>query len=66
MQKLCAKCGAAMTCQPEGGCWCADLPHVPLPANLESTGCLCRTCLLEKIKAAEASLLSGITQNKSS
>jgi hypothetical protein len=66
MQKLCAKCGAAMTCQPEGGCWCAELPPIPLPPNLKSTGCLCRICLLEKIKAAEASLLSGSTENKTS
>jgi hypothetical protein len=59
MQKLCAKCGAAMTCHPEGGCWCADLPRLPLPPNLESAGCLCRACLLEKIKAAEATGSSG-------
>jgi len=56
MQKNCAQCGSAMTCQPEGGCWCAELPHIPLPPDLESTGCLCRACLTEKIKAAEASL----------
>jgi hypothetical protein len=55
MQKLCAKCNAPMTCQPEGGCWCAELPPIPLPANFPSTGCLCRACLLEKIKAAGAS-----------
>jgi hypothetical protein len=53
-----------MSCHPEGGCWCADLPHLPLPPNLESTGCLCRACLLEKIKAAEASLSGGTSQNK--
>jgi len=44
-----------MTCQPEGGCWCAELPHFPMPANAQTTGCLCRACLLEKIKAAGAS-----------
>jgi hypothetical protein len=49
MEKRCAQCGAAMTCQPEGGCWCAELPHVPMPADAE--GCLCRNCLLAKIEA---------------
>jgi hypothetical protein len=48
-----------MTCQPEEGCWCADLPHLPMPDKEQSTGCLCRACLLEKIKAAEASNSSG-------
>jgi hypothetical protein len=47
MEKLCAQCGAAMTCQQEAGCWCAELPHVPMPAGDE--GCLCRNCLLAKI-----------------
>jgi hypothetical protein len=38
-----------MTCQPEGGCWCAELPRVPIPADAE--GCLCRTCLRAKIES---------------
>jgi hypothetical protein len=59
MQTCCAKCGSEMTCQPEGGCWCFELPHLPMPAESESKGCLCRACLLEKIKAAEASSPSG-------
>jgi len=42
-----------MTCQPEGGCWCAELPRVPMPANAE--GCLCRTCLSAKIKSLQIS-----------
>jgi hypothetical protein len=53
MEKRCAKCGAAMTCQPEGGCWCAELPPVPMPADAE--GCLCRNCLLAKIEALQKS-----------
>ncbi len=48
-----------MTCQPEGGCWCAELPHIPMPPDWQSTGCLCRACLMEKIKAAEAERSSG-------
>jgi hypothetical protein len=51
METRCAQCGAAMTCQPEGGCWCAELPHVPMPAADE--GCLCRDCLLAKIEALQ-------------
>jgi hypothetical protein len=51
-----------MNCQPEGGCWCAELPHViPLPtAGTQPAGCLCRGCLLEKIKAAGDSSASGV------
>jgi hypothetical protein len=51
-----------MTCKQESGCWCAELPHViPMPApDAQSAGCLCRNCLLEKIKAASASSASGI------
>jgi len=49
VEKRCAQCGAAMTCQQEVGCWCAELPHVPMSAGDE--GCLCRNCLLAKIEA---------------
>jgi len=48
-----------MICQKEPGCWCSDLPHLPMPAEWQSSGCLCRACLLEKIKAAGASSASG-------
>jgi hypothetical protein len=62
VETRCAQCNAPMTCQPEGDCWCAELPHViPMPAaDTQSTGCLCRACLLKKIKAAGASSASGI------
>jgi hypothetical protein len=40
-----------MTCKPEGGCWCTELPHcVPMPAS-EGEGCLCRKCLLAKMES---------------
>jgi hypothetical protein len=40
-----------MTCQPEGGCWCAELPPcVPLP---DAKGCLCKKCLLAKIETMQ-------------
>jgi hypothetical protein len=42
-----------MTCQPEGGCWCAELPHVPMPADAK--GCLCPTCLRAKIESQQNS-----------
>jgi len=51
METRCAQCGAAMTCKQESGCWCAELPHVPMPADEE--GCLCRNCLLAKIEALQ-------------
>jgi hypothetical protein len=53
METRCAQCGAAMTCHQEAGCWCAELPHLPMPADDE--GCLCRNCLLAKIEALQKS-----------
>jgi len=54
VETRCAQCGAAMTCKPEGGCWCAELPPVvPMPPDAE--GCLCRNCLLAKIEALQNS-----------
>jgi hypothetical protein len=51
VEKRCTQCGAAMTCEQQAGCWCAELPHVPMPADDE--GCLCRNCLLAKIAALQ-------------
>ena len=42
-----------MSCKPEGSCWCAELPKVPMPA--EAAECLCRNCLLAKIEALQNS-----------
>jgi hypothetical protein len=53
VETKCAQCGAAMTCQPEGGCWCAELPKIPIPADAE--GCLCANCLRAKIAALQKS-----------
>jgi hypothetical protein len=51
VETKCAQCGVTMTCKPEGGCWCAELPRVPMPAD--ATACLCRNCLLAKIAAIQ-------------
>ena len=48
METQCARCGEAMSCKPEGGCWCAELPRVPMPA--EAKGCLCEKCLRAEIE----------------
>jgi len=32
-----------MTCDPQGACWCAELPHAPMAAR--TSGCLCPACL---------------------
>jgi len=62
VETRCSQCNAPMTCKKEEGCWCAELPHViPMPAaDAPAAGCLCRNCLLEKIKAAGASSAGGI------
>jgi hypothetical protein len=49
MEKVCSQCGAKMVCEPEGGCWCAELPHVVAVPGEGGKGCLCRDCLMEKI-----------------
>ena len=51
METKCARCGAAMRCEPEGACWCFELPRVPMPKPGKATGCLCRECLMERIAA---------------
>ncbi|HEX3543598.1 MAG TPA: cysteine-rich CWC family protein [Candidatus Acidoferrum sp.] len=47
METRCVRCDAPMSCKPEGDCWCAELPHGPMPVLKigEATGCLCRNCL---------------------
>jgi hypothetical protein len=42
-----------MICQPEGGCWCAELPRAPMPADAK--GCLCSNCLRAKIESLQNS-----------
>ena len=37
----------AMTCDPQGTCWCAELPRAPMPA--QSAGCLCPACLCQDL-----------------
>jgi hypothetical protein len=51
VETKCAQCGAAMPCKPQGGCWCAELPRVPMPADAKA--CLCQDCLLAQIAAIQ-------------
>jgi hypothetical protein len=37
-----------MICSPEGGCWCAELPHGRMP--VEPDGCLCPDCLRKDLQ----------------
>jgi hypothetical protein len=55
MDTRCARCHAPMSCKPEGDCWCAELPHGPMPVLTagETTGCLCRNCLVEQLQELE-------------
>ena len=45
-----ARCGAAISCEPAGDCWCKH-EDVRLPLPVAGEGCLCAECLR---KAAEA------------
>lgn len=38
----CASCGKAMRCEPEGACWCKDLPPRKLLGVFAD--CLCPAC----------------------
>jgi hypothetical protein len=55
METRCSKCGALMSCNPEGDCWCMELPHGPMPVASagEAEGCLCRACLEQKLHELE-------------
>jgi 23S rRNA (adenine2503-C2)-methyltransferase len=37
----------ATPCDPQAACWCADLPHGPVPE--QSAGCLCPVCLSQDL-----------------
>lgn len=42
-----------MVCTPEGGCWCAELPHL-LQVPEGTAGCMCRRCLEEEVHPQDA------------
>jgi iron complex transport system substrate-binding protein len=49
--KTCPQCDAAFTCGADSiefNCWCEELPPLPRSA-INSNGCLCRACLLDKL-----------------
>jgi hypothetical protein len=51
MEVRCASCGAVMNCNPEGDCWCKELPLGPMPVAGElMKGCLCRVCLERRLR----------------
>jgi hypothetical protein len=49
VETRCARCNSPMICQPEGECWCAELP--PRLALPQSGRCLCRHCLEHDLKS---------------
>ena len=53
--KTCPACQGTFACGADtGSCWCAELPAtLPVPTDLK-VGCLCPTCLRERIAEAEA------------
>jgi len=51
----CIACGAQISCEPEGDCWCKhEAVRLPMPGPEEPAGCYCRTCLRAKAAAADA------------
>src|SRR4051812_35902350 len=59
MDVRCARCQAKMACNLQASCWCADLPHGPMPGErlglaesagpAEGSGCLCPVCLCKEL-----------------
>ena len=39
----CSRCGSPIECNPQGDCWCKELP--PLASADPGTRCLCARCL---------------------
>jgi hypothetical protein len=60
MTTRCSRCDAPMPCEPQGDCWCRQLP--PLPAPDYSQGCYCESCLrssLEESGRAHSTIAIG-------
>jgi SWI/SNF-related matrix-associated actin-dependent regulator 1 of chromatin subfamily A len=51
METRCVRCNALMTCSADLTCWCAKLPHGPMPAD--TIGCICPNCLREDLRIPE-------------
>jgi hypothetical protein len=51
MEKHCGRCGALLTCNPAGDCWCKKLPHGRVPTVGDAAACLCRECLARELRA---------------
>lgn len=50
MSQFCARCRAAMTCDPTGTCWCLFEEKRRIDRSL--AGCLCPRCLAQQPKFA--------------
>jgi len=48
MEMRCSRCGAAMECNPEGDCWCKELPRMAMAADAKA--CMCAECLKGELK----------------
>jgi hypothetical protein len=57
METRCARCQAPMSCNPDGDCWCAKLPRIPMPAD--ASGCCCPDCLQKEISLRSEKTLLG-------
>jgi len=48
---VCARCGAAFDCAPDGDCWCkAEGRRLPAAAEEQ---CLCPACLRQTARSAD-------------
>ncbi|TMP79996.1 hypothetical protein CWB73_12400 [Pseudoalteromonas phenolica] len=44
----CSQCQQTLKCSADNDCWCMTLPNI-LPIS-ESSGCVCRACLIKNIR----------------
>jgi hypothetical protein len=50
MSARCSRCQAPMVCEPQGDCWCKQLPPLPTPDYAQ--GCYCESCLKSALEAS--------------
>ena len=50
MEKKCFNCNMIFECENSVTCWCTNILKIPKNKILDCHDCLCKDCLLKKIK----------------
>ncbi len=57
VQTTCPKCHGKMICNPRGACWCLSTKVEGLLPIEGSLGCLCPSCLKEKVQNGQSNFV---------